>query len=330
MEPRVQLTDGQIRLSEMGRTLIHEHVYLGMPGWNLDLKSPKNIRTEAMARAVDRLQELRHYDCRTIVDPCPMDLGRDVEFVAEAAQRAGVNVVCATGIYTEAEGIPYTFRTMPREDIVDLFMKEITDGVGETGIRAGVIKIASGHDPTSQYEQKMIAVATEVSRMSGLPIVSHTHLATFGHEQVNVVEQHGGHANCMVVGHSGDRDDSAYQISIAQRGAFVGLDRFGLEMILPDDLRMKNLLELVHAGYRDKILISHDYTVCLLGRVALDLAKTAPKWSLTHIFERILPRLIELGLPQEDVKAILVDNPRQLFANAAALPLLKRASGSQS
>lgn len=317
MEHSVQLTDGKIDLMKMGRTLIHEHVHLGMPGWNLDLKAPKYVRSEAMSRAVDRLQELRAYDCRTIVDPCPIDLGRDVEFVAEAAQRSGVNVVCATGVYTEAEGIAYTFRTMPREDIIELFMKEITEGVGESGIRAGVIKIASGRDPNSSYEQKMIGAAAEVSAMTGIPIISHTHLATYGHEQVDLVERHGCHADCMVVGHSGDRDDSAYHISLAKRGAFVGLDRFGLEMILSDELRIKNLMELVRARHRDQILVSQDHVVCMLGRAGLDLPIIAPHWSLTTIFSRIVPRLIELGLSADDLDAILIRNPMRLFSNAA-------------
>jgi phosphotriesterase-related protein len=318
MRTKAQLTDGQIGYSELGRTLIHEHVLVGMPGWNLDLKAPKFVRSEAMARAVDRLQELRSHDCKTIVDPCPMDLGRDVEFVAEVAQRSGVNIVCATGVYNEAEGIPYTFRSMPRAEIVELYVKEITEGVGETGVKAGVIKIATGHDPASAYEQKMIGVAAEASRLTGVPIISHTNIASHGHEQVDIVEAHGGHANCMVVGHSGDRDDHAYQASIAERGAFVGLDRFGLEMILPDELRMKNLIEMVRAGHRDRILVSQDHPLCLLGRMGPDLAAIAPVWSITHIFEHILPRLADLGLASEDVEAILVQNPRALFANAAA------------
>src|SRR5882757_3475471 len=119
MTRQVQLTDGQIDSSALGRTLIHEHVLVGMPGWNLDLKAPKLVRAEAMARAVDRLQELRTPDCSTIVDPCPMDLGRDVEFVAEVGQKSGANIVCATGVYNEEEGIGYTFRSMPREDILE-------------------------------------------------------------------------------------------------------------------------------------------------------------------------------------------------------------------
>jgi phosphotriesterase-related protein len=314
---QVQLTDGQVDFSGLGRTLIHEHVLVGMPGWNLDLKAPKFVRAEAMARAVDRLQELKSHNCNTIVDPCPMDLGRDVEFVAEVAQKSGVNIVVATGVYNEAEGIPYTFRSMPHEDILELYVKELTDGVGETGIKAGVIKIATGHDLPTEYEQKMISVAAEASRLTGVPIVSHTNIASHGHQQIDLVEAHGGRADCLVVGHSGDRDDSSYQISIAERNAFVGLDRFGLEMILPDALRMKNLVELVRAGHRDQILISHDHPVCLLGRMGPDLATIAPIWSITHIFERILPALAELGLSAEDIERILVDNPRRLFANAA-------------
>jgi phosphotriesterase-related protein len=318
MPPLVQLTDGKIDHSELGRTLIHEHVLIGMPGWNLDPKAPRFIRSEALARAVDRLQELRDYDCRTIVDPCPMDLSRDVEFVAEAAQRSGVNIVCATGVYTEAAGVPYTFRSMPAEDIIELYVKEISDGVGTTGIKAGVIKIATGDGPATEYERKMIGIAAQVSRLTGVPLISHTH-AAHGHQQVDLVERHGGRADCLVVGHSGDRDDSDYQVSIAKRGAFVGLDRFGMEeMFLTDELRIKNLLELVAAGHRDNILISHDNAICFLGRVALEFETLMPNWSITHIFKRILPRLIELGLPESDIDAILIDNPRRLFANAAA------------
>jgi phosphotriesterase-related protein len=313
----VQLTDGRIGRSELGRTLIHEHVHLGMPGWQFDAKSPRYVRQELMARAIDKLQELRGYGCGTIVDPCPMDLGRDVEFVAEAAQRSGINVICATGVYHEAEGIPYTLRTMPREDIVALYVKELTEGVGETGIKAGVIKIASGGNPDNVYDRQMIGVAAEVSRLTGAPLISHTDLATHGHAQVDTVEENGGCASCMVVGHSGDRDDSPYQISLAQRGAFVGLDRFGLDMILPDELRMKNLMEMVAAGYRDNVLISQDAVVCLLGRVGPLMDELQPNWTISHIFERILPRLREQGLSDEDIDAILIDNPRRLFANAA-------------
>jgi phosphotriesterase-related protein len=317
MDTKVQLTDGTVEVSALGKTLIHEHVLVGMPGWNMDLKAPKFIRSEAMARAVDRIQELHGYGCNSMIDPCPMDIGRDAEFIAEVAQRSGINIVCATGVYNEFEGMPYTFRTMPAEDILELYVKEITEGIGDTGIKAGVIKIATHGEPT-EYERKMISVATQASLLTGAPIISHTQLASHGHDQIDIVESCHGHANCMVVGHSGDRDDHGYQASLARRGAFVGLDRFGLDFLLPDDARMKNLMQLVAAGLREHVVISQDYPVCLLGRFGVNLEHIAPNWGITHIFKSIIPRLKEMGLTDEDVETILVSNPRQLFANAAA------------
>ena len=317
MDTKVQLTDGTVEVSALGKTLIHEHVLVGMPGWNMDLQAPKFIRSEAMARAVDRIQELHGYGCNSMIDPCPMDIGRDAEFIAEVAQRSGINIVCATGVYNEFEGMPYTFRTMPAEDILELYVKEITEGIGDTGIKAGVIKIATHGEPT-EYERKMISVATQASLLTGAPIISHTQLASHGHDQIDIVESCHGHANCMVVGHSGDRDDHGYQASLARRGAFVGLDRFGLDFLLPDDARMKNLMQLVAAGLREHVVISQDYPVCLLGRFGVNLEHIAPNWGITHIFKSIIPRLKEMGLTDEDVETILVSNPRQLFANAAA------------
>src|SRR5262249_47546984 len=142
---------------------------------------------------VDKLQELQAHGCNTIVDPCPMDLGRDVEFIAEVAQRSGHNIILATGVYTEADGIPSTFRTLPTEDILELYVREITEGVGDTGIKAGVVKIASGADyPSNAYEARMTGIAAEASRLTGVPIVSHTHDSRFGHEQLDTVLEHGG------------------------------------------------------------------------------------------------------------------------------------------
>jgi len=327
---RAQTATGTMDFSAMGPTLIHEHIYVGGPGWQFDLKAPKYVRSDLIARCVDKLQEMQAHGCHTIVDPCPMDLGRDVEFVAEVAQRSGHNIILATGVYTEADGIPSTFRTLPTEAILELYVSEITEGVGDTRIKAGVIKIAAGEHANNAYEERMTAIAAEASRLTGVPIVSHTHIATFGHEQLDVIEAHGGCANCTVVGHSGDRDDHDYQRSIAERGAYVGLDRFGLEMVLPDDIRIRNLMQLVEAGHRDKILVSHDHVICLLGRIGPMMVDMAPNWSLTRIFDYVMPQLKKLGMPQADIDHILIDNPRTLFTNAAAQVLAGQSQARES
>src|SRR6185369_4843980 len=140
----VQTVTGTADVRELGRTLIHEHVLVGFPGWDLDAKAPPFKRAEVMARAIDQMQALRDLGLGTFVDPCPMDLGRDVEFLAELAQKSGLRIVCTTGAYFEAEGITHTFRHLPLEDIAAIYIKEITEGVGGTGIRAGAVKIVTG------------------------------------------------------------------------------------------------------------------------------------------------------------------------------------------
>lgn len=315
MTTRVNTVEGTMLTEEMGRTLIHEHVIGALPGWNFDPRAPKFIRTEALHRAVDQLQELADYGCTTMVDPCPIDVGRDVEFVAEVAQRSGIKIVCATGIYHEAEGITYPFRKMNTDELVELYVTEIEDGIGTTGIKAGVVKIATGEGSISEYERKALTAAARASRLTGVPIISHTQLASLGHEQLDILRAEGVETNCVVVGHLGDRDDVDYQESIAKKGAFVGLDRFGLEFVLPDEVRIRNMIELVRRGYRENLMISQDHVVCLLGTLGLKVAEMHPEMNMVHMFRNLFPKMKEGGVTDEDL-SIILDNPRRLFNNA--------------
>src|SRR5580698_9085325 len=144
MSTMVNTVTGPLNSAELGRTLIHEHVLIGFPGWFMDARQPPFKRDDAMARVVDAFQELHGHGVRTVIDPCPMDLGRDVEFCAEVSQKTGINLICATGVYVEAMGIPWTVKQLPVDAIAEGFIKEIEDGVAATGIRCGVIKIATG------------------------------------------------------------------------------------------------------------------------------------------------------------------------------------------
>jgi phosphotriesterase-related protein len=106
---QVNTVQGKRAAGDLGRTLIHEHVLVGFPGWFMDARMPAFQRSEAIERAVDAFQQLHAYGVTTVIDPCPMDLGRDVEFIAEVGQKSGVTLICATGAYVESMGIPYTF-----------------------------------------------------------------------------------------------------------------------------------------------------------------------------------------------------------------------------
>ena len=133
---------GPIKVEDLGSTLIHEHLGIGWPGWELDYQDFD--RKKDGVRVVKRLKEIRELGIRSIVDPCPMELGRDPLFAAEMSEKSGVQVVIATGLYNDALGIPMHFRLMDVDGIAEVYVREIEQGIGTTGIKAGIIKTASG------------------------------------------------------------------------------------------------------------------------------------------------------------------------------------------
>lgn len=317
---KIQTTTGTALPEELGKTLVHEHLLAGFPGWELDAKAPKFKRAEAMARAKDQLQELIGLGVGTFVDPCPMDLGRDPEFMAEAAQQSGMRIVCTTGAYFEAQGNTMTFRQLPVEEITEIYIKEIEEGIGETGIKAGAVKIATGLRVVSDYERKLVTAGMRAAKATGVPVISHTEGATCGHDQIDIAVAENLPMGQLLVGHSDGTTDPWYQRSLVERGPFIGFDRFGISLFQSDEVRITNMLKLVEAGHLDKILISHDSISCWLGR-PMPYAPTweamlamLPDWRSTHIFRKVIPQLRERGLSERQIDTILIDNPRRLFS----------------
>jgi phosphotriesterase-related protein len=313
---------GALDSAEIGRTLIHEHVMVGFPGWFLDPRRPRFQRDEALGRVVDAFQQLHDYGVRTVVDPCPMDMGRNVEFCAEVSQRSGINLICSTGLYTEEMGAAYVFKKMSVEEITEIYVREIEDGIGASGIRAGLVKIATGDGFVSDFERRVLTAAGRAARITGVPVLSHTEKCSCGHDQIDIITGEGVEAHRLLIGHSDGRDDPEYQQSLAERGVYVGFDRFGLERIISDEVRMCNLKSLVDAGHRDRVMVSHDTVECLLGGLpgnihVNDLHAVNPSSRMTHLFENIFPRLRQMGMSEGDLDHIVQVNPRRFFEHAA-------------
>jgi phosphotriesterase-related protein len=314
----INTTLGTTDTANLGRTLIHEHVLVGYPGWFIDNRMPRFVRSEALARVTAAFQQLHAYGVRTVVDPCPSDLGRDVEFVAEISQRSGITLICATGVYTEAQGIPFALAHHELDAICDIFQREIEDGIGATGIKPGLLKIATGDGAISDYERKMLTAAARVAKRTNTPLLSHTENCTCGHDQIDIVTGEGVEPHHLLVGHSCGRDDHDYQAALARRGAYVGFDRFGIEIFNTDASRMKNVKQMIDAGLRDHVMLSHDTVNCWLGGIpgfgSPEIVKDVlPSWKLTHLFENILPQLQQMGVAATDLDHILTENPRRYF-----------------
>lgn len=319
MPTAIQTVTGTCRPADLGCTLMHEHLIIGWPGWDADTAAAPFDRREAKRLCIDRMLELKALGVSALVDPCPIDLGRDVELAAEVAQASGVHVVCATGLYKEDSGAaPYfKFRgafTDSVGEMTEIFVKELTEGIGGTGIRAGVIKIATGPHQITPYERNVIIAAARAHKATGVPITTHTDEGTMGREQLAILTDEGVDAHRVIIGHSCGSADLRYHVDLLDRGAYLGFDRFGLELLHPDRLRLAALIGLLGIGCERQIVLSHDTVWCWRGRpLPVPVEQLAPMWNPRHVLEHIVPALREAGVAQGKIDAMLVENPRRYF-----------------
>ncbi len=318
----VQTVLGACAPEDLGTTLMHEHLLVGWPGWEAEAEIDHVARRERVKICTDRLRELRELGLRTMLDPCPIDLGRDVDLMAEAAQASGVRIVCATGLYKEDQGATAYFRFRAQfgdaiKEMADVFVRELTTGIGQTGIRAGVIKVATGKGQITPYEQLVLRAAARAHGVTGAPITTHTEDGTMGVEQLALLTEEGVPAKAIVIGHSCGSSNLDYHLKMLDQGAYLGFDRFGLDFLHPDRARIAALVGLLGVGFERQIVLSHDTVWCWRGRPPQIPAGLLKDWEPTHVFKRILPRLRDAGVSEAKIHAMLVENPRRYFEEAS-------------
>ena len=322
----VQTVLGPIDTDDLGPTLVHEHVRISYPGDQLDPGYSWD-RGACIATSIERMAGLAEHGVRTFVDPCPIDLGRDPELLAEVARQSGMQIVCSTGFYLEHIGIPYYWRVRSAEEVAEFYLHEINKGIGETGIKPGCIKIASG-DPPGEHDRKSIAAAAMAAAESGLALISHCENSVGGDVQQEILAENGADHSRAHIGHQGQSTDMDYIRGIADRGSFVGYDRCGYELLAPDDQRADQVMALVEAGHADKVCLSQDHMGCLCSprmpfRLPEGMAELADSILAglndrlherrDYLFTSLKPDLEKAGLDAATFDSILTDNPRRLF-----------------
>jgi len=318
---QVNTVTGPISVDELGVTLMHEHVLIGMPGWQADSLRPGRSRDEIIPVAVDKIQSMQAQGIQTMVDPCPNDLGRDVELSAELSARTGFNIICATGLYKEEEG-GHAYWHFPRsmgivvEAMAELFIHELTKGIGNTDIKAGVIKVASGAGKITDYEYDVLSAAALASLETGAPITTHTDEGTMGEEQQAFLVEKGVSAHKIIIGHSCGTTDHDYHMSILDKGSYLGFDRFGMNVVFPDEKRVEALAALLLKQQESRIVVSHDCVWCTRGGVLTEkmIKDMGVDFDPTHFHRNIIPQLLEKGVSQAQIDTMLSDNPRRYFA----------------
>lgn len=307
--PTIHSATGPIETSDLGFTLMHEHVRVG---WGPMFQQYPELfdRKAELDRAVERLKAAKAAGVQTVVDLTPIDLGRDVTLIAEAAKQSGMQVIAPTGFYYL---VPFHFAYREPAEMTALLVKDITEGVSSTGIRAGVIKCATEDEMHAQNERTLRASAA-AHRQAGVPICTHSHPATrTGLDQARVFKEEGCDPGRIVIGHSDDSDNIGYLEAIIEAGFYCGMDRMGLEQPRTSEQRADMVAALVEKGYAERITLSHDSCCNFYWAPQSLLDQVAPNWKMTHIPETIIPMLRARGVSDTAIHQMTTLNPRRLF-----------------
>ena len=313
---------GPLSADKLGTTLIHEHINCSQPGQEGSAPISFDERKTIAAECALVLEEAKSCGLVTILDATPIDLGRDVELIKEVSANSGINIICSTGFYREwmeqdSAATPETQRRKTVDELYELFMNEIVKGIEDTGIRAGAIKVGTGHGKITEYERKVLAAAARAQKDAGVPIITHTEAGTMGLEQAEILISEGADPKRTMIGHRGANTDMRHHVSVLDTGVYISFDRFGLEFEVTDKLREAIVIGLIGIGYADRVMISHDYIVHQPG-ATLD-SRRAQKasgfnWCLEHIFENVIPAFKKAGISDNTIETIMVKNPRRLLA----------------
>lgn len=306
---------GPVDTSELGFTLSHEHVGTNAAG--LRHTYPDFIdRSGIVEQATAALKEAFDEGLRTMVDVSTFDLGRDVRVMEEVSRSSGVHIIAATGNHL---AVPRPFGDVSPDVLTPLYVKEIEEGIEGTGIKAGVIKVASDRGGITPPQEVVLRAAARTHKMTGAPISTHTWSPDrVGEQQVKILKEEGVDLNRVYIGHSNDDFDLDYLLGLLDEGVWLGLDRYpgGRVEGTPNwEQRTEIAKKLIDAGHQSRIMLSHDYSVpkARHGAEVQEERRRANPDGFNFITRKVLPRLKELGVSDGDVKQIMVENPRRFF-----------------
>lgn len=315
----IQTASGSIELADMGRTLVHEHVFVLGEEYRNNYQDDWDEET-MIAKAVGDLNELHGLGIDTIMDPTVLGLGRYIPRIKKIADQTALNIVVATGLYTFND-IPHQFHyqgpgllfDIP-EPLTDLFIRDLREGIADTGVRAAFLKCAIDEPGLTPGVERAMRAVAQASQETGAPVTVHTHADTrSGLVAQRVFAEEGVDLAKVIIGHSGDTDDVDYLSELASAGSMLGMDRFGLDVFLPMQARVDTIAALVKRGFVDNIVISHDSSCFIDFFDPADREQLVPNWNYRHISNDVLPALLKAGLDEADIETILVKNPARHF-----------------
>ncbi|GAA3205029.1 phosphotriesterase family protein [Nonomuraea roseoviolacea] len=309
-------------VADLGATLMHEHVFGLSPEilWNWpDIPEGWDLETRAREAAA-KLDAAKAEGIDTIVDLTVVGLGRHVPAVQRVAELTDVHIVAATGLYTYDALPPYFGNRGPGtlfggpDRLAEFFVRDITEGIGRTGVRAAILKCATDRPGMTKNCERVFRAVAEAHLETGVPITTHSHSAGRGGlEQQRLLAALGVDLGRVVIGHAGDSTDVAYLEELVANGSFIGMDRFGIGTISPFEDRVAVVAAMCERGHAGRMVLGHD-SYCFNDRFDADVVRERhPDYHLLHVSRDVLPELRKRGVTEEQIHQMLVDNPRRIF-----------------
>src|SRR2546423_8872032 len=313
----VETTAGAVDASELGKTLIHEH-FRGRDEAVAHQWPHVYDEDEEWRLSIEQANAVKEHGVKTIVEPTAMLLGRNIDLLRRIAEETGLNIVPCTGIYTY-DHLPHYFDFRDADAIAELFVHDIEQGIQGTDTKAAFIKCAADEPGVTDNIEKVHRAAARASVKTGAPIMAHSRPASnTGPRQVEIFLEEGVAPEKIQIAHTGDTDDLDYIEGLLGQGVYIGLDRYGLPIFLPNDRRNATAVELLKRGHAERLFLSQDFDIPIAAgldwyppeMVAAPEAEGAGDgWSMTPLFEPIRPELKEAGVTDEQLDTMLVQNP---------------------
>jgi predicted metal-dependent phosphotriesterase family hydrolase len=307
---------GRIIPEQLGICMVHEHLIVD--AWGMWPVPNYSLIVDDVDLVAEEVEAYRAAGGVSIVDVTNIGLGRDPLALRRISQATGVQIVMGCGWYRERVYPSYIHEKSANE-LAAMLVSEINEGVEATGIRPGIIgEIGTERKFITPAQERVFRAVARAHLQTGAPISTHTtHWGELALEQLDLLEEEGVDPHHVIIGHLGDRRDISLLLPIAERGAFLGIDNIGYHDYQKEERRAQNVIELIESGFRSQLLLSMD--IATLN----DLQSYGGK-GFDYLLLKFIPLLRELGATDEDVQALLIDNPQRALAFSESQRLQER------
>lgn len=310
MSSVLQTVRGPVPVEGLGLILPHEHLFT-------DLRGPltpghAQADPEAVIRVLSPYLAAAHAAGVTALVECStVGVGRNVTVLHRLAEVTPIHIVAPTGVYRDA-CIPPPLREMEAEPLAELWIRELTEGIEGTGIRAGFIKIAVSDEGITPLEERNLQAAARASRETGAVVASHTIGGANARREMDILEAAGLDLHRFIWVHAQSEPDRSVHLEAARRGAYVEFDTVGAPFQAQDAL-MEDVLALIEAGYAEHVLLSHDAGWYDASQPDGRPAEGGIR-GFTALVDEFIPALRARGVSDEWLRLITVTNPARAFA----------------